>query len=295
MNVKLRDRALEAARVVAGAHGLAHDEALVVSSGSNVLVHLRPAPVVARVMTATVALHADPKAWLEREVSVLKFLAPSGLAVAPSPLIEPGPHEHDGLWMTFTEWTADVEHRSRLDDAHRLGRALRSLHNELRGFDGDLGGRRAPFENIEFVHSELEPTDRVEAERVALLRARLDALDEVVFKPTLPAQAVHGDASLNNLFHTPQRLVWNDFEDTFRGPVHWDVAGFVISLRSRGASSSFVRRWLDAYGWGDEQELAPYIAANEIYEDIWQMYRLQRRRSDERQCQAMVSSELGRP
>src|SRR3984957_16480476 len=104
----LEQRALAAAGAVAATYGLAHDEAVVISSQSNVLVHLRPAPVVARVMTGTVALHDDPRTWLEREVSVLEFLAPPGVAVPPSRLIAPGPHCHDGLWMTFVEWIPDV-------------------------------------------------------------------------------------------------------------------------------------------------------------------------------------------
>src|ERR1035437_7984838 len=107
----LDQRALAAAGAIAAAYGLAQDEAIVIHSGSNVLVHLRPAPVVARVMTGTVALHDDPRKWLERELSVLEFLAPSGLAVSPSRLIAPGPHCHDGLWMTFTEWIPGVEPR----------------------------------------------------------------------------------------------------------------------------------------------------------------------------------------
>ena len=105
----LEQRALAAAGMVAMAWGLKPDEAVVIESGSNVLVHLRPAPVVARVMTGTVALHDDPRKWLEREISVLEFLAPSGLAVPPSRLIAPGPHRCDGLWMTFTEWIPVVE------------------------------------------------------------------------------------------------------------------------------------------------------------------------------------------
>jgi hypothetical protein len=82
----LQRRALAAAGVVASACGLKFDEPAVVHSQSNVLVHLRPAPVVARVMTGTVALHDDPQKWLEREISVLEFLAPSGLAVSPEPV-----------------------------------------------------------------------------------------------------------------------------------------------------------------------------------------------------------------
>jgi hypothetical protein len=279
----LDQRALAAAGAVAAAYGLRQDDAIVIHSGSNVLVHLRPAPVVARVMTGTVALHDDPSRWLEREISVLEFLAPSGLAVAPSSSIEPGPHHHDGLWMTLSEWIPDVVAATHLDDAHRLGQALRDLHDELRPFEGDLGNLRDLREDIERLHGQLRPADAVEADAIASLRARLDALGEVVFESSLLPQALHGDVSLSNLLHTPQRLIWNDFEDTFRGPVHWDLAGYVISLRNRGANSRFVRRMLDAYRWEDEQELAPFIAAHHVYDETWRMYDRQRRRSHERQ------------
>lgn len=270
-------RALNAARAVATAHGLACGQAVVVHSGSNVHVHLRPAPVVARVMTGTVVLHDDPRRWLEREVSVLEFLAPSGIAVAPSPLIAPGPHQHDGLWMTFSEWIPDVEQRSPPADAARLGRALRTLHDELQTFDGDLGNLDDLRDDIERLHGMLRPTDVLDAGTISALRARLDAAADVVIASTLPVQALHGDASLGNLLRTPDRLVWNDFEDTFRGPVHWDVAGYVMSLRARAATSAFVRQVLDHYQWGDEHELLPFIAAHEAYDETWRLYDSQRR------------------
>jgi Phosphotransferase enzyme family len=287
----LDQRALAAAGAVAAAYGLAHDEAVVISSQSNVLVRLDPAPVVARVMTGTVALHDDPSRWLAREISVLWFLAPSGLAVAPSALIAPGPHHCDGLWMTFSEWIADVEPATGLDDAHRLGRALRDLHDRLRPFEGDLGDLGDVREDIERLHRQLRPVDASEVDAISSFRARLDALGEVVFESTLPTQALHGDVSLGNLLWTRRRRVWNDFEDTFRGPVHWDLASYVGSLRIRGASSSFVRTMLDAYGWGDEQELAPFIAAQDVYDEIWQMYDRQRRRRQKPPSQSTSFSE----
>jgi hypothetical protein len=272
----LERRALVAAGAVAASYGLAADEAAVIYSGSNVLVHLRPAPVVARVMTGTVALHDDPQRWLEREISVLEFLAPSGVAVAPSSLIAPGPHHHDGLWMTFSAWIPDVEPHTGLDDADQLGRLLRDLHDELRPFDGALGSLRDLREDIERLHGQLRPADAREADAISSLAARLNALREVVFEAALPTQALHGDVSLSNLLHPPQGPIWNDFEDTFRGPVHWDLAGYATSLRTRGASSLFVRRMLDAYGWGDERELAPFIAGHAVYDEIWRMYDRQR-------------------
>ncbi len=278
-------RALAAAGTVASAHGLQLEEAVVIYSGSNVLVHLRPAPVVARVMTGTVALHDDPQRWLERETSVLEFLAPSGLAVSPSRLITPGPHCHDGLWMTFTEWVfevdpgPDVHSAVYVDDARELGRMLRYLHDALRPYDGTLGGSHELREAIERLLGRLQPVDAQQRDAIFSLGARLNALRMVVFESSLPTQALHGDVSQRNLLRTRRRLVWNDFEDTFRGPVHWDVASAVGSLRIQGADTRSIREMLDVYGWNDERELAPFLAAQDVYDEIWRMYDRQRRRS----------------
>lgn len=280
----LEQRALAAAGTVASAYGLKVDEPVVIHSASNVLVHLRPEPVVARVMTGTVALHDDPRKWLEREISVLEFLAPSGVAVSPSRLIAPGAHCYDGLWMTFTEWIPvvepgpEVQPATRPGDALVLGRTLRELHDELRPFEGELGGLRELREDVDRLLGRLRPADAQGGEAICSLRARLDRLQTVVFESTLPTQALHGDVSLRNLLRTPRRLVWNDFEDTLRGPVHWDVASYVGSFRMHGASERSIREMLEGYGWGDEQELAPFLAAQDVYDEIWRLYDRQRRR-----------------
>src|SRR5215210_6156875 len=91
---------LAAAQAVAREHGVACDEAVRIAAGSNVLVHLKPAPVVARVMTGTAILHDDAEQWLRREVAVGAFVSErSDLVVAPTDILPPGPHLHDGLWM----------------------------------------------------------------------------------------------------------------------------------------------------------------------------------------------------
>lgn len=281
----LEQRARAAACAVASAYGLKLDDAVVIHSGSNVLVHLRPAPVIARVMTGTVALHDDPRKWLQREVSVLEFLAPSGLAVSPSRLIAPGPHCHDGLWMTFTEWIPEVEpspavqSTAHLADARGLGQTLRDLHDELRPFEGELGGPREVGEDIERLLGQLRPADAQERDAISSLSEQLDVVRTTVFESALATQALHGDVSLRNLLRTPRRAVWNDFEDTFRGPVHWDVASYVGSLRIHGANEPFVHETLEGYGWNDEQELVPFLAAQDVYDEIWRMFDRQRRRS----------------
>ncbi len=228
-------------------------------------------------MSGTVVLHDDPERWLQREVSVLSFLAPSGLAVRPSPLIAPGPYQHDGLWMTCWEWVVHQEHAGLADDAEKLGGALRDLHDELSPFTGELGDFVDVRYDIERLHRQLRPTDAVSLQIIDSLHDRLFELSPSVFEAPLPVQALHGDVSLSNLLSTEKRLVWSDFEDAFRGPVQWDVAGYVISLSDHGADSEFVARVLDAYGWGDEQALAPFIKAHDLYGEIWRLYDTQRR------------------
>jgi len=213
----------------------------VIHAGSNVLVHLRPSPVVARVMSGTVVLHEEPERWLAGEVAVLRFLAPSGMAVPPSALIAPGPYQRDGLWMTFWQ-SLELRGQADLDDgAEVLGRALRELHDELSTFSGELPGFADVQQRIARLLRLLRPSAALSAERIESLEARLLALGDAVFRAPLPAQALHADASLFNLLRSASgRLVWNDFEDVCRGPVHWDLAGYLISLELRGADPAFV-------------------------------------------------------
>lgn len=279
--LKIEERALAAARAVAAEHGVACEDAEVLSAGSNVLVHLRPSPVVARVMTGTVVLHDDPERWLRREVGVTEFLAPTGLAVGPSPLIAAGPFERDGLWMTFVELVEGGGHHEQLgsgDDAERFGGALRELHEALAPYDGDLAGFADLGRDIERLCRALRPSAELSAERIDSLGERLAALRETLFAASLPSQALHGDASVGNLLRTPGGLLWNDFEDTFRCPVQWDVSGYLISLRWRGADDAFVDRALEAYGGLDREALAPFTAGHEVYDEIWGAYDAQRRR-----------------
>jgi Ser/Thr protein kinase RdoA (MazF antagonist) len=121
--------------------------------------------------------------------------------------------------MTFSEWVAHENHPEPGDyDPAELGRCLRRLHDELLAFSGELGDLGDVRDDIERLHRLLGPTPTVDAQMIDSLRERLSALDWV-FRSSQPAQTLHGDVSLTNLFRTAGGYVWNDFEDTFRGPV----------------------------------------------------------------------------
>jgi hypothetical protein len=250
-------RALAAAQAVARAEGIACDGAVVLPGSSNVMVHLRPSAVVARVMTGTAGLHGDVETWLAGEVAVGEFLGERSLAVAPADALPPGPHEHDGLWMTFWEFVEHDDVGSR-PSARELGQSLRALHDALAGFRGDLPPLRD-------VRDWLDGLTTDEA-----LLSRLRALTPTVFQSSLPAQAIHGDACRGNLLRTGAGLLWNDLEDVCIGPVQWDVAGLVAEARDTpGQGNPFVAEFLTAYGGIELDELEDFIEAHDLYSAIW--------------------------
>jgi hypothetical protein len=268
---------LAAAQAVAREHGVACDEAVRIGAGSNVLVHLKPAPVVARVMTGTAVLHDDTERWLAREVAVAAFVAErTDLVVPPSDILPPGPHVQDGLWMTLWKF---VPHDAQAPPPkpRELGRSLRGLHAALADFPGDLAPLSEVRDWLERLLAELRPSPPLTQRDIDWLRFELDALTPAVFESSLSAQALHGDASMSNLLRTDSGLVWNDLEDVCAGPVAWDISGLVSSARARGHSAKFIEELLAAYGEPGVEGLETFFEAHALYEVVWQAFEARRR------------------
>jgi hypothetical protein len=268
---------LAAAQAVAREHGVACDEAVRIAAGSNVLVHLKPAPVVARVMTGTAVLHDDAEQWLAREVAVAAFVAErTDLVVPPSDILPPGPHVQDGLWMTLWKF---VPHDAQAPppEPRELGRSLRGLHAALADFPGDLAPLSEVRDWLERLLAELRPSPPLTQRDIDWLRFELDALTPAVFESSLSAQALHGDASMSNLLRTDSGLVWNDLEDVCAGPVAWDISGLVSSARARGHSAKFIEELLAAYGEPGVEGLETFFEAHALYEVVWQAFEARRR------------------
>lgn len=270
-------RAVAAACAVALANSIVCDDPVVVGAGSNVLVHLKPAPVVARVMTGTAHLHRDVERWLTREVAVGAFLGARGLAVSPSDTLPPGPHRYDGLWMTF--WRlVELDGSRPLPRADELGRGLRELHTALAGFPGELGPLSEVRDWLEQLLVGLRPSPTLTRQKISSLSSQLQELTPTVFASSLSKQAIHGDASISNLLRTENGLIWSDLEDVCIGPVHWDVAGLIVDARARGESEAFVADLLDAYGGLHLEELDDFVAAHVLYSAVWRAFVAQRQR-----------------
>jgi hypothetical protein len=284
--------ALVAAQAVARAHGIACDDAAIIAAGSNALVHLKPASVVARVMTGTAVLHNDIEQWLAREVAVSAFVAErSGLVVPPSDILPPGPHEQDGLWMTLWKF---VPHDAHLPppQPQEVGHSLRRLHAELAEFSGDLAPLSEIRDWLDRLLTELSPSPPIERDDIAWLHSKLEALTPAVFESALPAQALHGDASMSNLLRTEGGFVWNDFEDVCAGPVAWDLAGLVASARGRGSSPAFTEELVAAYG-DPGVSLCAFLDAHDLYDVIWQASEARRKPQAMRRASASLARLRG--
>ena len=228
-------------------------------------------------MTGTAVLHDDAEQWLAREVAVAAFLAErTDLVVGPSDILPPGPHEQDGFWMTLWKFVPHDEHAPPPEPGE-LGRSLRALHAALADFRGDLAPLTEIRDWLACLIAKLRPSPTLTQRDIDGLRVELEALTASVFESRLPAQPLHGDASIRNLLHTDSGLVWNDLEDVCMGPVAWDVAGLVASVRAHGQSEEVVDELLAAYGDPGVKGLEAFLAAHAIYDVVWRAFEAQRR------------------
>lgn len=212
--------AVNAAVGIARDHGLRVDDPVVLHDLFSVRVHLRPAPVVARIPTWVTRLRSGSEA-LVREIDVATYLAGAGApVVAPSAEVPPGPHHRDGYDVSF--WTYAAPDPDRTATATDCAAMLPDLHTALRGYPGELPPlAHGPAE----VHRWLATLDTHDhglgADDIALLHRAARRLAPLL---DAPGQPLHGDAHAGNLLATRGRLLWIDLEEVCLGPLEWDLA-----------------------------------------------------------------------
>lgn len=252
-------RAVAAAVATARRHGLAADDPVVLHDGVNAVVHLRPAPVVARVATLTPLLREGERSFA-REVTLAGALADAGARVVPpSDLLPPGPHSSGGLMLTFWRY---VEVLPDVATPELAGRTLAELHALLAGLDLTPAGAPldVPFDDLAaFVERGADlgadPALAVEAGRLA------ERLRPLV---TGDPQWLHGDMHPGNLLATRDGWIWADLEDACCGPVAWDQACLRSTSRLDG------RVAVDAMRVPlTDEELAPFVWLRRLHGAAW--------------------------
>ena len=129
--------ASRAAVAAAAALGVTGVEAAILADGANVIVHLSPSPLVAKVAASTTAVRPDVGAWLGRELDLARFLTAAGAPVMTPSAEVPAEVQHaGGHSMSF--WTYLSRSDAGPPDEATTGSMLRDLHAVLRTYPAPL-------------------------------------------------------------------------------------------------------------------------------------------------------------
>jgi hypothetical protein len=226
---------------------------------SNVLVRL--GPVVARVPGTTRFARPDPAGWLARDVALSKHLTERDVLVV-SPTTDPpaGPHFANGLPVTLWHYTPH-EPGDTLSP-REVATSLARVHAALAGYPGELP-ELGPVHDLRVL---LDRHGHAMGGAAPRLREELERVAAAL--PADEPRPLHGDAHRGNVIATAAGPCWLDFEDTWRGPLGWDLAVLYADL---GASA------LSAYPADVEpSSLEPFLALRRLFEVPWRFVIAQR-------------------
>jgi Ser/Thr protein kinase RdoA (MazF antagonist) len=239
--------------------GLVVDDPLVLKESLNLLVWLRPSPVVARMHVRTgLVRSADPAA---DSLALAAFLADAGLPVSP-PVddVDPGPHVGaTGRAMTLWRHLSLIDERA---DPAEAGRTLRLLHEAMAAYDGPLR-HVGPVAEIRRLADLLAAHgETVDAATIRELLGHLEI-------PDMPVQALHGDAHLGNVRLTGNGLRWLDWEESWRGPVAWDLASLEHRRATFDELQGETRRAFEGYGPHDAAAVEAWLPVVSLWAAAW--------------------------
>lgn len=234
------DLPIRAAMEIATAHGIMTDRCEVLQNGSTLVLRLAET-LVARVVTDRDGPRQGT-GWFERENAVALHLANSGAPVIPlHPDLPPGPYEHLGYPINFWNYVTSIDSEP---DPTRIGATLYQCHDLLRSFTQPLPELAIFTECIDLLET-LATRGLFPQTTLDLLRERISSSMNAL--RNFPHQPLHGDAHPGNLMNTTLGLLWTDWEDTFLGPVEWDLASVIWNSRILDQDHTTSDTVLDAY------------------------------------------------
>jgi streptomycin 6-kinase len=231
------DLPIRAATETAIAHGIIPDRCDILQNSSTLVLRLTET-LVARVVQDVEGPRQGTE-WFARENAIAQHLTEHGAPVIPlHPDLTPVPHEHLGYPINFWQFVTRTDAEP---DPCEIGRTLRQCHDIMRHFAEPLPKLAILTESLAILRDRaLFPQDTQE-----MLQDHLTNAIEVLSH--FPHQALHGDAHMGNLMNTTLGLLWTDWEDTFSGPVEWDVASIIWNAQILDEDHATVRKICDAY------------------------------------------------
>ncbi len=257
------DPPIRAATETATAHGITPDRCDILQNGSTLVLRLTDT-LVARVVQDRDGPRQGTE-WFARENAIAEHLTEHGAPVIPlHPALPPGPHEHLGYPMNFWEFVTRIDAEP---DPREIGRTLRQCHDIMRTFDEPLPKFAILTESLAI----LNDRSLFPAATQQMLRDHLTTSIDVLSQ--FPHQPLHGDAHMGNLMSTTRGLLWTDWEDTFAGPVEWDVASIIWNAQILDGDEITVAAILDSYrdagGHIDEKALQQSLIARAAVITAW--------------------------
>lgn len=234
-------RARDAAAAAARELDLTVTQPVVLHDLFSVVVHLAPAPVVARIPTVLPPGTTSHELSLrqQHELDVTQWLHEQGTPViAPSPLVPRKPLQRDGFSLTFWQYVPE-DHDTEPDYAANAAHTP-ALHRALRHYPGELPFLSAAdpqsmtddLGRLEHHPDLIAPDDLERAHREWQLLKPLVSSRETFEEafPTAELQPVHGDSPPANIFAGTDGPLYSDFELVCLGPIEWDLAGLPDEL-----------------------------------------------------------------
>ncbi|TAF27052.1 MAG: aminoglycoside phosphotransferase family protein [Verrucomicrobia bacterium] len=257
---------IRAAVETARAHGVEVDRREILQDGHTVVVRLSES-LVARVVTDREGPRQGGE-WFARESAVACHLAGRGAPVIPMHLaIPPGPHERLGLTLNFWKFVRVIDAPPAPEE---IGSTLEHCHRLLRSFAAPLPELGILDETAALL-TRLEPGEFLSTAALDLLRRRLGESRDALSR--FPMQPLHGDAHEGNLLATSEGLLWTDWEDTFLGPVEWDLASILWNPLVLEGDRAHAARILAAYraagGSVDHRALDHALVARAAVMSAW--------------------------
>lgn len=206
--------------------GLTEITPVVLSDRGNLILHLAPHPVVARISTVLSKQDANlAYSTLNRELHVAKHLKAAGVPVLlPAGPLGSKPYSVNGTWMTFWNYERPTELPN--PTPSEGVQLVNALSNAMRPFSGELpvlGVWERTCKSATRLNKQVDF-------RIKRLLNVFQEVNEQMRSKEMVLVPCHGDAHRRNLLPSPNGWLWQDFEDVSLMPIHWDMASYVGNL-----------------------------------------------------------------